>query len=242
METGLTLKVYKMDYEFLIKNYLDRSMWDREWTLFEYKNYKVTMNIWSIMTRTEQISLDIRLHYVNENGYSDYKERTVSFSLKIEDITFLKRQINSAIFDLMVLVERDTAIEKTPEYYDLQDMRYEEKRKLEELATEFLNNANVTNSNLQDAYIEAYVEEYAKVPAMIRDYIENRVYQELPDLYLTWLSCLEDDPKKEIRTKEIQKALDDAKYQQIMEEVEEYKKYMQTEDYEEEMKSNLEEV
>lgn len=242
METGLTLKVYKMNYEFLIKNYLDRNMWEREWALFEYKQYKVTMNIWSIMTRTEQISLDIRLHYTDDNGYSNYKERTVSFSLKIEDVTFLKRQINSAIFDLIVNVERETAICKTDHYYNMQEMKYDEQRKLTEIAEEFLNNANVTNSNLREAYIDAYVDEYAKVPKMISDYVENRVYQELPDLYLTWLSCLEDDPKKEIRTREIQEAFDADEYEELMKQVEEYKQYMQTEDYEEEMKNNLEEV
>lgn len=242
METGLTLKIYKMNYEFLIKNYLDRKMWEREWTLFEYKQYKVTMNIWSIMTRTEQISLDIRLHYVNDNGYKDYKERTISFSLKIEDVTFLKRQINSVIFDLMVTVERDTKIFETEHCNELYEMKCEEKQKLTKIAEEFLDNANVTNDNLREAYIEAYIEEYAKVPNMIADYVQSRVYQELPDLYLTWLSCLEDDPKKDIRTKEIQKALSTNQFEQLMQDVEEYKKYMQTEDYEEEMKDNLKEI
>ena len=94
MENGLVLKIWKMNWEFLIKNYLNPEMWQKEWTLFEYKNFKVTMHIWSIQTRLEQILLDVRVHYVDENGYSDYKERTISFSLKIEDVTFLKRQIN----------------------------------------------------------------------------------------------------------------------------------------------------
>lgn len=242
METGLVLKVYRMNYEFLIKNYLDRRMWERQWTLFEYKQYKVTMNIWSIMTRTEQISLDIRLHYTDDNGYSNYKERTISFSLKIEDITFLKRQINSAIFDLIVTVERETKICKTEYYYNLQEMKCNEKEKLTNIAEEFLDSVNVTNDNLREAYIDAYIDEYAKVPKMISDYIESRVYQELPDLYLTWLSCLEDDPKTEIRTKEIQESFDADEYEELMKTVEEFKQYMETEDYTEEMQSNLEEV
>ena len=77
---------------------------------------------------------------------------------------------------------------------------------------------------------------------MISDYVSSRIYKEIPDLYLTWLSCLEDDPKKEIRTKEIQKALDDSTYEEIMKEVEEYKEHMQTEEYTEEMQDKLEEV
>ena len=242
METGLTLKIWKMDYSFLIKNYLNQEMWQKLWTLFEYKQYKVTLNIWSIQTRNEQILFDVRLHYVGDNDFKDYKEKTIAFSLKIEDVTFLKRQINSAIFDLMVTLERDVAIEKTDYYRELQGMRYDEKRTLRRIAEEFLNNTNVTNDNLREAYIDAYIDEYAKVPEMISEYVDSRIYHELPDLYLTWLSCLEDDPKTEYRTKEIQQSLDDTEYQEVMKKVEAYKQYMQTEDYEEEMKSNLEEV
>lgn len=242
MENALTLKVYKMNYEFLIKNYLNQDMWKKEWTLFEYKSFKVTMNIWSIQTRTEQILLDIRVHYVDENGYSNYKERTINFSLKIEDTTFLKRQINSAIFDLMTDIEREVFIMKTDYVYELQDMKREEKHKLTEIAEKFLDESGVTNDNLRDAYIDAYVDEYAKIPNMMVDYVKSRTYKEIPDLFLTWLSCLEDDPKKDVRIKEVQKVLDDDKYEKIMKEVEEYKSHMRTEEYTEEMQSNLEEV
>ena len=243
MENNLpVIKIYRMDYSFLIKNYLNPEMWKKEWTLFEYKNFKITMNIWSIQTRNEQILLDIKVHYVNENGYSEYKEKTISFSLKIDDVTFLKRQINSAIFDTMVSIERELYIMKTDYYYELKRMKREEEYKLTEIAEKFLDESGVTNDNLRDAYIEAYVNEYSKTPNMISDYVSSRIYKEIPDLYLTWLSCLEDDPKKEIRTKEIQKALDDSTYEEIMKEVEEYKEHMQTEEYTEEMQDKLEEV
>lgn len=242
MENGLVLKIWKMDYSFLIKNYLNPEMWQKEWTLFEYKNFKVTMHIWSIQTRLEQILLDVRVHYVDENGYSDYKERTISFSLKIEDVTFLKRQINSAIFELMVNIERELFVIKTDDYYRLLDMKREEEYKLTEIAEKFLDESGVNNDNLREAYIDAYISEYAKVPDMLCDYVQSRTYKEIPDLYLTWLSCLEDDPKKEIRTKEIQNALDDSTYEEIMREVEEYKEHMQTEEYTEEMEEKLEEV
>ena len=236
------IKIYRMDYSFLIKNYLNPEMWQKEWTLFEYKNFKVTMHIWSIQTRTEQILLDVRVHYVDKNGYSDYKERTINFSLKIEDVTFLKRQINSTIFNIMVDIEQQAYIMETDYYYELKRMKREEEYKLTEIAEKFLDESGVTNDNLRDAYTEAYVDEYSKTPNMISDYVSSRIYKEIPDLYLTWLSCLEDDPKKEIRTKEIQKALDDSTYEEIMKEVEEYKEHMQTEEYTEEMQDKLEEV
>ena len=242
METGLILKIYKMNYEFLVKNYLNPEMWQKEWVLFEYKEYKVTMNIWSIQTRDEQILLDIRLHYVDDYGRKNYKERTINFSLKIEDIGFLKRKINSAIFDLITTIEKEIVIQHTDYYLNLLEMKKEENNRLTDIANEFLDGVNVTNENLREAYIDAYVDEYAKVPDIISDYVNSRIYKEMPDLYLTWLSCIEDDTKKESRIETVKKAIDDNKYQEIMKDIEEYKKYMQTEEYTEEMQSNLEEV
>lgn len=242
MSNELTIKVFKMNYEFLIKNYLNPEMWQKEWTLFEYKQYKVTMHIWSIQTRNEQILLDIRVHYVGDDDYKTYKERTINFSLKIEDVTFLKRQINSAIFDLMVMVEKESAIQNTDYYKELLQMRREEKKKLSNIATKFLDEAGVANDHLRETYIDAYIDEYSKLPDMMSDYIDSRIYKELPDLYLTWLSCLEDDPKKEIRTAEIKEKFNDQEWQTIMDKLDEYKAYMETEEFEEEMQSNLEEV
>lgn len=236
------LKVYSMNYEFLIKNYLDRKMWEMEWVLFEYKQYKVTMNLWSIQTRLEKIMFDIRLHYVTENGYKDYLERNVSFSLKIDDISFLKREINSAIFDLMARLEKSQAIEHTEDYNNLYDMKWNEKNRLTEIAEDFLDSAGVTNDNIRDAYIEAYVNECSVVPKMIDDYVYSRMYLEWPDLYLTWLSCLEDDNMKDTRISHIKDKLSTTKYEEIMKEVEEHKKYMQTEEYVYDMQSNLEDV
>lgn len=242
MENGLTLKVYKMDYSFLIKNYLNPEMWQKQWTLFEYKNYSVTMNIWSIQTRTEQIILDIRLHYVDGEGYKDYKEQSISFSLKIEDVTFLKRQINSAIFNLIVALEKEQMIHRTSTYTELYESSRDERRKLADIANDFLDENEINNDSIRDAYVSAYIDAYAKIPNMLSDYVDSRIYQELPDVYLTWLSCLEDDPKKEIRIEEIKRALGNDEYKKIMTDIEEYVAHMETEEYEEEMKSNLEEV
>lgn len=242
MSNQLSIKVWKMDYSFLIKNYLNPEMWEKEWTLFEYKNFKVTMNIWSIQTRMHQIMLDIKLHYIDEDGRWDYKEKTISFSMKIEDITFLKRQINSAIFDAMVTMEKDCIITKTKEYKNLMSMKYEEERKLKKIAIEFLEENGVTNENLIEAYTEAYVDEYSKVPEMIRNYTDGKIYTELTDLYLVWLDTLEDDPKKKIRTEEIRKRLGDKSFEETMKSIEEFKAKFGTEEYELEMKDKLEEI
>lgn len=242
METGLVLKVWKMDYSFLLKNYLDRRLWNMEWTLFEYKQYKVTMNLWSIQTRMEEIYVDIKIHYTTLNGFRDYQEKTIRHSLKIQDVSFLKREINSAIFDLIIRVERYTIIENTDEYNRLLEMRQDEKRTLTRIAEEFLDNCSIDNDNIRDKYIDVYVEEWAVVPNMISEYIDSKKYKALPDLYLTWLECLEDDKDRDLRISYVKESLSDTEYEDIMEKVEEYKQYMQTDEYIYDMENKLEDV
>lgn len=241
METGLTLKVYKMDYSFLIKNYLNPNLWKKTWTLFEYKNFKVTLDIYSIQTRNEKICFEIRTHFPQRNGHWTSAEQDIWCSLKIEDITFLKRQINTAIYETFCNIEKNF-IQTTEEYDNLMNKKYEEQEKLENIANEFLDNNNITNDNIREAYRDAYVSEYSKMPEHLSDYTSSKIYTVLPDLYLTWLSTLENDPKKEIRTKEIQEKLSANEYEQVMEEVNDYISKMETEEFTEEMKSNLEEV
>ena len=238
------LKVFEMDYSFLMKNYLNPELWHKTWTLFEYKTFKVTLNIYSINTKNEKITFEIRTHFVNpdcETGDCE-TEQDIVCSLKIEDITFLKRQINNAIYNSMVAMERVYFIQETTEYKQMADQYGEEKYKLRRYASEFLDDVGVTNENVRDAYIDAYVEEYAKMPELVSEYMDSQVYLQIPDLYLTFLSTLEDDPKKDIRTKEIQEKLGDTRYKEILKEIQEYVVYMETEQFETDMKSNLEEV
>lgn len=242
MEKGITIKKWEMDYSFLIKNYLNPEMWEKTWTLFQYKNFVITLNIYCIYTAQESISFDVRCHYVTEYGVKDYIEETISISLKIEDVTFMKRQINTAILNCITKLEIQRYICKTEEYENLQTKREDERETLEGIAEEFLDKCNITNDTLREAYTDAYVDEYAKFPAMINDYVSSRMYRELTDFYLIWLDTLEDDPKKEIRTREIKERLGDEAYDEIMQEIKEYEEYMETKDFKEEMENNLEEI
>lgn len=238
------LKIFEMDYSFLMKNYLNPELWNKTWTLFEYKTFRVTLNIYSINTKHEKITFEVRTHFINpdcETGDCT-TEYDIICSLKIEDIDFLKRQINSAIYNTMVEMEKRYFIQETTEYKQMVEDYSREKILLRQYANEFLDNAGVTNENLRTAYSDAYVEEYAKMPELVSEYVQSQVYLQIPDLFLTFLSTLDNDPKKEIRTKEIQEKLGDAKYQKILKQIQDYAIYMGTEEYEDEMKSNLEEV
>lgn len=236
-ENKMILKVYKMNWDFLLNNYLNPEMWQKTWTLFEYKKFKVTMNIYCIQTSDEKLYLQIKTEYNNtENFLYNYAIQLIGFSLKIDDITFLKRQINSAIFQTIVSIEKDY-IKESEDYDRLNDLMRNEYDKLDNIITDFMDNADITDEDIRHACREAYIEKYAKLPSIMEDYISNNIYRHYTDFYLIWLDTLEDDPKKEIRIKEIKNKLNDTELTNVMKQIDEYKKYMETEQFDDEMKT-----
>ena len=239
------IKIFKVDYSFLIKNYLNPELWKKEWTLFVYKNIECTLQIYSIQTQDEKIRFQIKVYSHNlESEHNDnYCTNYIDCSLKIEDLTFLKRQINSAILSTMVSVERCYYIRETDFYKEMEDQRGEERYRLRKYANEFLDEVGVTSDACREAYVDAYVDENEKMCGLMDDWEDGEIYRHLTGMYLTFLDSLEDDPKKEIRTREIQNKLTNEEYENAREEVKDFIIFMEDEEnFEKEMKLKLEEV
>ena len=101
------IKVYDIDYSFIIKNYLNPEMWQKTWTLFQYKTWVITFRIDYIWCRSEKIRFMIKIKDnspENEYKYGDCYDidkdysAGVDYSLKIDNIQFLKREIISKSF------------------------------------------------------------------------------------------------------------------------------------------------
>lgn len=241
MKNQLAIKIFKMDYEFLLKNYLNPELWQKEWTLFEFRFYKITMNLYSIYTKNEKIYFEIHICYRNPETYSNWTiEKIIDFSLKIDNIDFLKRKINTAIWDGMQSLE-SSMIEKEDEYQDLEEMRSDERERLRDIAEEFLEDNNITHPDIVEAYTDAYVDAYEKVYDMMQEYKSNRKFHVATDFYLTWLNSLEDDSKdKKWRLDKVEESLDQSELLKVQKEISEYQEYLETEEWIDEAKKNLE--
>jgi len=232
-----------MNYEFLIKNYLNPELWQKEWTLFEFKFYKITMNLYSINTKNEKILLEIHVHYKDPEAWCGYcTDKLVDFSLKIEDIEFLKRKVNTAIWDGIQSLEINSFITNEEEYQNLVELRRKEKSQLEDVAHQFLEENDITNENIIDAYTEAYVDAYEKVYDLMQDYTLNRRFHPAADLYLTWLNSLEDSQDKKHRLEIVKNALNNSELNKVLKEISEYQEYIETDRWEDEARENLEEI
>ena len=90
-------KVYKVDYEFLIKNYLDSSLWKKTWTIYVYKDNVFTICLSSI--NCNDMSVYFKIRY---NKLQFWESRCIEYPLNGEmSIDILMRKINGTIWNLM---------------------------------------------------------------------------------------------------------------------------------------------
>lgn len=237
MENKMILKAYDIDYSFIIKNYLDQKLWEKEWTLFVYKKFVVTLRLKYIYIYKHKICFEIKLTNNNKNNWNREYVGTVEYSLNVENINILKKNINKQMLYVIEGMEKSDYIEQTEEYQKLIEMQNEEREKLTKIAEEFLDDNDIENENIREAYIEAYVSNTEKVWDLKQDYKNENQYKMLPDLYLTFAIATNN---KELEEEILETNFE--KKEELLNEIKELEEYMQTEKYEIEVKNNLEEV
>ena len=231
MNNNLIIKQYDVDYSFIIKNYLDESLWNKKWTLFVYKNYTFYLELYEIKVKDKRICFKISF---NDLTYFIFYFKEQS------NINILKKQINGAIFYLIEMYEH-TLIRKEKEYQKIEDGKDEEIDLLTEIAEEFLDENNVSNDEIRQAYIDKYVDDNTKTDDYLLDYISIREYRVLTDLYLVYTKASGDND----RYNNVNKiAKEEPNYYELMEEVNEYLEKLENdkEDLEVEFKECLEAI
>ncbi len=237
MENKMILKVYDIDYSFIINNYLEPKLWEKEWTLFVYKKFVVTLRLKYIYIYKHKICFEIKLTNNNKNNWNREYTETVEYSLNVENINILKKNINKQMLHTIEEMEKSDYIEQTEEFEKLILMQYEEREKLTKIAEEFLDDNDIENENIREAYIEAYVSNTEKVWDLKEDYKNENQHKMLPDLYLTFARATNN---KELEEEILETNFE--KKEDLLKEIEKLEKYMKTEGYEIEVKNNLEEV
>lgn len=241
MEKSLRLKVYDIDYSFIIKNYLNEKLWNKEWTIFIYKNFQIVLRLNSIDVRNKVIWFEVEIQDGNKENKSYWtksKKATFKYFLSVESIDILKQSLNHTIFTLMQDLEREAYIQYTDEYHNLETMRSDENEKLNEIANEFLDSEGVTNDEIREAYVEYYIDRNEKVYDLINQYTNKMKYRMITDFYLIFLQATKDDE----RIKIIEDKIGKEKIEETLEEIKEYEEYMKTEEFKEEMEGNLEDI
>lgn len=237
MENKMILKVYDIDYSFIIKNYLEPKLWEKEWTLFIYKKFIVTLKLKYIYIYNNKIIFEIKLTDNNSKSWNRTRTKEVEYSLKTDNINILKKAINTKIVYAIKELENYLYICSTEEYYKLEQMEDDERGKLREIAEDFLNENNIENENIREAYIEAYIDNTETVYDLKNEYESKMEYKMIPDLYLTFAKTTKN---KELEKKVLEKNND--KSEELLEQIAEFEEYLESDEYIEEVSSKLEEL
>ena len=241
------IKVYDIDYSFIIKNYLNPEMWQKTWTLFQYKTFVVTLQLTYINCQDEKITLRVKIkdnssehEYAYDWGKNSDKDASddVYYSLKINDLNFLKNSVENSVFDAISKLEKYNII-ASEDYLDLKEMYSNEQDYLREIAEDFLDANDVSNEDIRETYIDAYVSNNAKLDGYLKRMLEKKQYIVFPDLYLMFANATRNDKT----IKKWEKILaENNNIAELKTEIQEYLEYMQSEDFENDMNSNLEEI
>lgn len=232
----LAIKVYKIDYDFIIKNYLDRELWKKTWTLFEYRGFVFTLELDSINVKSNTIHFVLRGNYTGEEytgGYWTY----VSHNIENSKISILQNQINGSIISLAKDIER-AASKKTDGYYEICDAYDNEEEVLRNIANDFLDREGISNSEIRNAYVDYYVNENSKLYYMQDSYINSMQYKIFPELYLTLSQITNRDGLR----LDVENSIGSTKTDEIMKELQEFLEEFESDDYIEEMEGNLDEI
>lgn len=227
------IKTYKIDYEFIIQNYTNPKLWDKIWTLLEFKKYVFTLMLDSIDVRKKQIYFEIKLSSDLEI-WSNTKTKQLMYDIKNMNVDNLKHLINCCMKNLIELLEVEY-IENEDDYHSIENSRYDEQKRLREIAENFLDENNVTNSEIRDVYIDYYVDNNETIYDSLSSYKDKAKYSRLVDLYLVFAEITKDE---ELKSKIIESQDNDVS--EIVKEVENFMEYLESEEYTEEMQDKLE--
>lgn len=229
------LKVYNIDYSFIISNYLNKELWKKQWNLFIYKDHVFTLNLATIDTRTDSITFQIKYNKLVDTWDGT---QNISYYLNSSTIQVLKQQINGAIFRLMEKYD-EYLCKETSGYKELSNLYYEEKDKLREIAESYLDDCGISQDDIREAYIDRYVSNNSKFDIHKTNYISAHRYLYLTELLLIFTKITNDKNRFETISRAIQ---DDSYIKKLELEINEFSEYFGTEDYDADMEDNLESI
>ena len=209
----MVIKKYEVDYSFIIRNYLSPKLWEKVWTLFLYKNFRFTLQINSISVySTVKITFRINL----DNG--DFKDfEFADYDVDHPNLNVLKRQIDGAIKRLIHDYENHLIV-STTEYRELREKADEEKEKLRDIASDFLDDNGITLSDIRDAYIDKFVDDNWKGFTYLSAYVDNMTYKLATDLWLIYAKSTNNSNLEA----DIKDSLSDTEYQNKLNEIQDY--------------------
>lgn len=235
----ITTKIKKIELKEILDNYLDKEYWEKKWCIFKNNRVMIEMNLSIIYTYNNLISIKVLVYVDNVNRYN-------TFCIPINNNEFteihFKNKLYGEIIRTLEIIEECFFIPKTSFYKEAKELEEIHKENLKNIADDFLDENNVSNDVIREAYIEKYVEDNEIY--YTDDIIEKMKYTILRDIYVAIGIYFDKDYDELCKKCE----MDKEDFDLILNEIEEMKIKIdedndeEYEEYIEEYKDNLEEI
>ena len=232
MNNNLALKVWIVDYDFIIKNYLDKSLWGKMWNIFTYKDVNFTIQLRAINMMDEYIQFEIKCNKYRSTSNVEYYYNHPEYNTNV-----LKKKINGSIFSLITWWE-ENIIRDTPEYKQIVITSQDEESALTDIANDFLDKNGVHNEDIRDAYVEKFVSDNNTIDTKLSNYMYYSKYNYLTELMLVFTKATNDGSRYNMV---IDAQHNEDKIKEILEYISEKQKQLEEEDFEE-YEDNLEDI
>ena len=244
MNTNISTNLVVLDLDVILKNYAKKEFWKKKWTIYKHDDLEIEAYISNINVDQGLVRLEVHPKHARYQKYNMLSPIWVSMWTSYEDIeipfdnpeynkTIFKNQLLNTCLRIIKNVERD-AMETFPEYEKINDLMEKERIFFEGLAKEFLDSHNITDEDIRKSYMSAYLEKCCKDREIMDKFVESKRYKVIGPEYLILISYFNDKEMFEIYKNRI-----DNLKEKDLEELWEYGRKIDTEEYRQQMMEEL---
>lgn len=168
MKNEISTHLFKIDFKFIKDNYLNRSLWGKTWLIYKFGKLSVELKLCEIDVENNKARLGLNIVYLGDNRHHygrqvvNYDGHTMGIEIPLDhpeftDVIF-QNQIYYAVVNALVVIEK-CLVENFAVYRQERIRLNEWLKMLEDKANSFLDENNVSNEDIRDAYVSAFVSE-----------------------------------------------------------------------------------
>lgn len=151
MKLGLSTRIEKIDFEYIIENATKKELWQKTWTIFEYEDWTFTMELAAIFIKDNKLSCEVRC---NKLTYYT-KILTLPLDKAHRNIIVFSNELVNDIVNLIMYQEQQE-LKRTKDYIMYQNLDSQYRQNLRDKAEEILDLENVSNTEIRDIFMDNY--------------------------------------------------------------------------------------
>jgi len=167
---GVSTEIKYIDLAEILANYKNPKFWKKSWCVFKTKDFECYWKMTYINIGDNSISSQVELHYHGKHNCREYSWSSGIFvsscsSIPIENSDYTQevfnRNITNAIAYTIEYLEKAIVIHSY-DYQQAIQLERDEEERLTEVAEDFLDQNNVSNKDIREAYIDRFVSDASK--------------------------------------------------------------------------------